>query len=366
MQNYTSKKEYPLIDVMKFVASLLVVAIHVPLFGSSSTFDECNFYFRQIFTRVAVPFFFISSGYFFFRKIKNSNIHNSSNRKMTTGRYVFIYLKKLFRMYLLWTLVYMFFIVKSILHGRKTVLMTIRDFLFVGSYLHLWYLLALIVAIAIASLLIYKKIKTKNILIISFIFYLIGLLGQSYNVIFKLFEKIPYLGIAVSAVGYYFRAIFYTTRGGLFEGFFFVSLGLVLAEGKVDLSVAKKYIGLIISIVLYILEVIFVKHFGWGLEEDTYIMLIPVAFFVFYIGITSNVELKKINCVLLRKLSTMVFYVHLAVFAIYKDIVAKTGGIFSETESIYIQVTVITVIISFLFIKISENKGFKWLKYFYM
>lgn len=381
--DYRFKKEYPVIDTAKFIASLLVIAIHVPLFGPGENFEVVNFYFRQILTRIAVPFFFVCSGFFFFRKI--INVNNDKLIKKT----VFLYIKKLIRMYLIWTLVYLFFIIKSILHGRNTPILALRDFLFIGSYLHLWYLPALIVAVLLVSFLIIKNVKVKNIIIISFLLYIIGLLGQSYNVIFRYLEKIPYVGIGVSGIGYYFREIFYTTRGGLFEGFLFVSFGYLFAKKEIDISRKKASILLAVSIVLYIAEVIVVKYFGWGLEEDMYLMLVPLIFFLFYLLISKETETNnheslsekenlngllikekkilglKVDNVLLRNISTLVFYIHLFVFALYKDIVKITGGIFSENESIYVQVTIISIIASFLIIRLSETKYFKWLKKIY-
>ena len=50
------------IDLFKFVAALLVVAIHTEPFRDIN--DTVNFVFSQILCRSAVPFFAICTGYF--------------------------------------------------------------------------------------------------------------------------------------------------------------------------------------------------------------------------------------------------------------------------------------------------------------
>ena len=56
------KKENKLLDILKYVCAVLVLASHcLPLAAN----DEINFFYGQWFFRFCVPFFLISSGYFF-------------------------------------------------------------------------------------------------------------------------------------------------------------------------------------------------------------------------------------------------------------------------------------------------------------
>lgn len=58
----TEKKSYAGIDYFRLIAALLIVAIHTsPLVSFSQIGD---FMFTRIIARVAVPFFFITSGFF--------------------------------------------------------------------------------------------------------------------------------------------------------------------------------------------------------------------------------------------------------------------------------------------------------------
>ncbi|HBA96906.1 MAG TPA: hypothetical protein DCZ23_02250, partial [Lachnospiraceae bacterium] len=55
-------KYYTGIDNFRLAAALLVIAIHTSLFKSFS--ETGDFIFTKIIARVAVPFFFMASGFF--------------------------------------------------------------------------------------------------------------------------------------------------------------------------------------------------------------------------------------------------------------------------------------------------------------
>ena len=60
------KKRFAALDDFRLIAAVLVVAIHTsPL---TCWNPEADFWFTRVFARVAVPFFFMSSGYFLARK----------------------------------------------------------------------------------------------------------------------------------------------------------------------------------------------------------------------------------------------------------------------------------------------------------
>lgn len=61
------RKQYYSLDVAKFIAALSVIILHTAPFQSYS--GALNYGFRNIVTVVAVPFFFITSGFLFFSKL---------------------------------------------------------------------------------------------------------------------------------------------------------------------------------------------------------------------------------------------------------------------------------------------------------
>ena len=56
------KKEYRALDFSKFVAAFLVAAIHIPPFEEIAPVFSHEF--QQVICRMAVPFFFVCTGYF--------------------------------------------------------------------------------------------------------------------------------------------------------------------------------------------------------------------------------------------------------------------------------------------------------------
>ena len=65
------KRQYASIDIARYVSALLVVCIHTfPFLEISETF---NTYFIHTVCRLAVPFFFTTSGFFFFRNYDSEN-----------------------------------------------------------------------------------------------------------------------------------------------------------------------------------------------------------------------------------------------------------------------------------------------------
>ena len=61
------RKNYYALDVAKLICALLVICIHTgPLLDISS---DANFVLVQVLARLAVPLFFVISGFLFFQKI---------------------------------------------------------------------------------------------------------------------------------------------------------------------------------------------------------------------------------------------------------------------------------------------------------
>lgn len=63
------KEEFIAIDILKFFAALLVVSIHVPPFYDYNF--EVSFWMKNVLSAIAVPFFFMASGYFCAEKMEN-------------------------------------------------------------------------------------------------------------------------------------------------------------------------------------------------------------------------------------------------------------------------------------------------------
>ena len=68
-QNLSKKVNFNGIDVMKFLCAIFVCTIHIEPFGRNIFGVDLNFWLMNYVCRVAVPFYFVSAGFFLFRKI---------------------------------------------------------------------------------------------------------------------------------------------------------------------------------------------------------------------------------------------------------------------------------------------------------
>ena len=230
------------LDITKLVLSILIVAIHFAPFGfgnDSQLVGGANYLVSNCIARLVVPFFFMASGYLLYRKGLNEIIIN-------TKRYVF----KLFKLYVVWTIIYLPLIIyEIILVGDYLfhLLGFIRNFIFVGSYTHLWYLPATIIASLLVSFLLIKKIQIRYVVLIGLVLFSVGVLDDTWYGILPPVLKAP---------ADIYNFCFETTRNGIFEGLLFVSIGGYLAI--VRPKIMKPLIGLMVSFVLFVSEVFFV------------------------------------------------------------------------------------------------------------
>lgn len=91
-----NKQNYNAIDLTKFICSILVVAIHIKPFGDNVDFHFLNYGIQNYLARIAVPFFFVTSGFLLYRKTSFETF--SMERPLK-------YALKLFRLYVIWSLI---------------------------------------------------------------------------------------------------------------------------------------------------------------------------------------------------------------------------------------------------------------------
>jgi len=298
----------------------------------------------------------VTSGFLLFKKTSLNDFDIRYSKK---------YIKRILRLYVIWTLIYFPLVLPDILGDEKGVtyaaLRYLRDCIFVGSYTQLWYLPALIFAVMIISVLLYKKIQPKYIAALAACFYIVGLLAQSwFGVIAPLKEVFPQAWHFLQLL----QKVIYTTRDGLFEGFFFVSIGMCFAFYNISISKATALIGFSVSMFAMFIEVFVLQHFGFIRAHDMYLFLTPATFFLF--GYIQQIKLPD-NPVFktLRLLSSLIFYLHLWVRAIVLRALRMIYEPLAKSFLLFVLTLAVTIICSFIIIKLSEREKFKWLKKLY-
>lgn len=145
---------YPNLDLTKLGCALFVVVIHTSPLENIS--DLGHFYLENVIARIAVPLFFAISGFLFFGKLgyvdgRVARTRENFSRLIKTTR-------KNILLYVIWSVIYLSIILPEWYDvgwwGWAAVRDWLHSFLFIGSYYHLWYLLALILAIPALYLLL--------------------------------------------------------------------------------------------------------------------------------------------------------------------------------------------------------------------
>lgn len=315
------KKYFPGIDHLKMILAFLVVMRHACQYFAKT---ESIFYIlnMNILSPCAIPCFFVISGYLFFSK------ENASIKKQCI---------RLLRLYLVWTLLYLQPNVILILKEKLTVIEFIKNFLFSGSYYHLWFLPSLIVALLINWLL-----RNKNVIVVGICFsilFIIALISEPYN--FLVSEKINHL------FKLYF-SIFITCRNGLFFGSIYVFIGRIFSHKYIsEIPCNKTAIFLTLSAVLFIAEGIFLTIFTRTTFMNISATCILFSPFLFLLFLKLN-DIDNISTICCRKLSTVIFCSHPIVLSItyklYKTIhMDNPGGTslnyFSSTNSYILNIS---------------------------
>lgn len=346
-------KQYKSLDFAKFVCAILIIILHTEPFSSYS--GVLTFGFRNIITVVAVPFFFLTSGFLTFKKLDTLN----PEEKMG---YIARNLKRIAIMYLIWSAVYFVFVV---IKWTKTefsyvhVLEYIRDFFFEGSYSTIWFLPALFSATLILYLL-HRKISYRNIFIIACIIYVFTLGGSSY---FGLVTKIP----AIEWVYNIYYTFFDTIKNGVCFGLIFVTMGAMFSESEERIVENSKavYEAVLTGFfaVLLAVEEFVVAYFNWNVRGvDTVVMLIPFTFFFVRFLLCFDLKISDQVCVKMRKYSILMFLTQRIPMSILELFFGET--VFVQNSILYfVTVFSVTMLISFLILQAS--KKFVWIKYAY-
>ncbi len=348
-------KHFPFVDVTKFICAFLVVAIHVP--PCADIDPDLSYGVKQYLPRLAVPFFFVAGGYFCFRKTDYENFDS--------GRPI-AYAKRMLKLYIIWTGIYLPIIIHSIVKSERGILYGVLEwierFIFKGSYLHLWYLLAAAIATLIVCWVIKKRLDKKVVIPGALILYTIGLLGTSYHELLRPLESIPFIWEPIRL----YELLFKTTSNGFFFGTIYVGMGAIFAYKNIYLRRSTAIMGFIISMLFMFAEVLCIKHFELSVINDMYVFLLPALFFLFYIA--THIEIKETaTTIAFRKYSSIIYFVHMWVYfiiIIIRKVLELLLNVDIKIHSLlkYTLVALGSLAIAIIVVELEKRKSFKWLK----
>lgn len=265
------------IDILKWIAAIIIMILHLrPFLDINRILDLV---FNNIISRICVPIFFVSAGYFTALKHQSEPEYIKRYIKQTIPLYLkfsIIYLP-LGVLYLSPSLPYINSVITSFGFSQITniflwllliIAALLIALLYIGTYYHLWYFPALFI-----SLFILDWFKKRNKIILLFFI-------STSLLIFGSFET--YYGALPLFLKWlmdkYFM-VFITTRNFLFFGLFYVTLGyLIYSTSK---PFAKHCLaGLGISTIGLVFEVLLLQTI---IRKDSNILLfsVPLVYFLF-------------------------------------------------------------------------------------
>lgn len=262
---------YSGIDLFRLIAAMLIVAIHTsPL---ENLGDMPDFVLTNIVARVAVPFFFMTSGFFLISKY-SKNTEKLWKFVKKTG--------------ILYGVMILICLPLNIYNGylKKEYLLPsiLKDIIFDGTLYHLWYLPASITGAIIAYYLL-RKYSYRKTFVITLLLYAIGLFGDSYYGISK---EIAFLD---SFYNLLFQVMDYTRGGIFFAPIFFIMGGYLKDKKSVydmdglpkksGLTFKKCLQGVVVNLIFMTAEALILHHFKLQRHSSMYVFLPPLMYFCF-------------------------------------------------------------------------------------
>lgn len=272
-------KKFDLIDYLKIIFALLVVSIHsrVP--------------YLQELGVIAVPFFFVATSYFLFKKL---NKQTFLERRKTVIQYI----SRMSLLYLTWSLIYSpFIIINSInFHANWKVLLCQILTGNLPGFVTAWYLVALILGIP-TVLLCQKQFGIARTLAIGMIIEIALIMIYSPWAPHKIAQYSDLLELSP------LRSIIY------------ISLGAVFATPKyarfLSTNLKKPWVWVSISACLLAIEYVVLINVGFMVNRKELFMLPAFTFFLFWAALNTNHSLPMAGE--LRFLSTFLFLSHIFV-----------------------------------------------------
>ena len=330
-------------DLLKFVLSIFVVAIHSSLLP--------NVVYPWV--RLAVPLFFILTSYFFFGKVFKMD-DKTEKLKALRG-----FISRNLILYLFWfvallpiTLYIRRYFNAGIIDG---IVQLVKGFFFGSTFVASWYIMASIIGTVIiffAS----KKFGNKTLLAITSVIYLMVCVRSAY---WSLLEDVSW----IESVREGYESIFTSPANSFPVSLFWICLGKCFAEGTFDFKFKsiKLAVLIIASAVLLYAEWLLVKHICGSVNKDCYIFLAPLAVLIF----TAIKNAKPLEIKWSRELrfsSTIIYASHGSVLTVVTIALTKILGS-APKGLLFLMILFACLAISAVIMFLEKKKIFKWLKY---
>jgi len=295
-ETISGKDNYWLIDVIKFVFAILIVILHSKLYYVCP--EELQYWIEKGLLRLAVPFFFLSSGFFLGKRINNKQATDIKP-------YIVKYSKRMLLILVVFEPVSLFLNAASEsirdIGWFRFILATGKTILFYPPGA-LWFVQACLIACWIIYCLLCNKVRAKIIALLGAVIYFCTLFFDSY---FFLIEGSRLSGLVSTITTFCGSA-----RNGITVGFPLLFLGMQCQKYLDRGSVAshRNIIVCVFSYVLFAFELLCLK--GNRPLDDGSLFLFAPLFCASLLIFASKYNDNKHQFQILRNLSTGLYLLH--------------------------------------------------------
>lgn len=332
-------REYNGVDVGKMFAALLVVCIHTLVFKGCAVED----FMQVVVCNVAVPFFFIASAFFFFKR---------------TEQDVRKFVRRLLTLYGFWFLVVspitvLHFFVEPTTPFGENLLRLVRGFFLGSTFSGSWFLMALIIGVPLVKFLT-SKIGNVATLLLGLILYVPIALGSLY------YELCP---TPLGEAYVWLKQQAFDPQTSFLFAIQWCCIGKILAEREHALCGGARlwFVLLILSVALGYGEVLFVEKATATIAHGTYfcLPLVVMAFFVSTLKFTPPERF--VNYKRMRAFSTLFYFSHFvfvfAIVLISKYVTPVSGPLK------FVIVVAVCYVFSAVVLRLQNCRGWRWLRY---
>ncbi len=188
--------------------------------------------------------------------------------------------------------------------------------------------------------------------LVTFLLYVVGTAGDSYYLLVSQVPALKALYEGVFAISSY-------TRNGIFFAPLFLWMGVLAANGRLELPAKKAATGFLISMAGMLAEGLLTFGMEWQKHNSMYLMLVPTMFFLFELLL--SVELDSFG--LVRDLSMCIYIIHPICIILVRGVAGALdmeGLMVKQTLVHYLLVCVSSLIVSF-----AAAKGMQWAAIWY-
>ena len=338
----SQRKNLDSADVLKFVLSILIVSTHTSLLEG---------YITPL-VRLAVPAFFMISGYFFFGRICSCDSKEKQNAYLKKS------IKHNLKLYLFWFIVLLpltFYVRQYHTMGIfGGIWHLVRDFMFGSTFQSSWYIVALITGFTLV-LFLSRKLPQHALVIIGVVCYIPSLLSSNYAFLLEYSDSLKEIGESLSTV-------FLLPCRNFSVSILYIVLGKYLAEKNYEGKTKRYTITFLLAFAALVAEYIVLDKSGVVIvNTDCYIAVPFAAYYLCKVFLTLDVSCKY--SLTMRKISTVSYCAHMAVFMV----VGKCFKIFEipDWQNIlrFAVTLLLTHLLSLVLIKLATYKAFSFLKY---